>query len=111
MPGYIWFQLLSSAELNHKAAEQLNVEYFLLEEAGKIQGVSRRGQESVRDFCALAEDFTLLDSIERMHRSGAGIAVVSSDGSVAADRATGVITREQLADALAEAIERYDDEP
>jgi hypothetical protein len=45
-----------------------------------------------------------------MHRSGFPIAVVSSDGSLAADRAKGIITRERLADALAESIEHYYDE-
>ena len=101
---------LTPAELAHMAAEQPSVEYFLLEEMGAIAGVSRRGQESITGFCVLSEDFTLLDSLERMHRAGAPIAVVSSDGSAAADRARGIITREQLADALAESIERYDDE-
>ncbi len=101
---------LTPAELAHKAAEQPDVEYFLLAGPGGIAGVSRRGQEIITGFSVLAEDLTLLDSLERMHRSGAPIAVVSSDGSLAADRARGIITREQLADALAESIERYDDE-
>jgi CIC family chloride channel protein len=102
---------LTPAELAHKAAEQPSVEYFLLEGTGGIAGVSQRGRESVTGFCILAEDLTLLDSLERMHRSGTTIGVVSSDGSLAAGRAKGIITREQLADALAESIERYYDEP
>jgi hypothetical protein len=77
---------------------------------GAIAGVSRGGQESTPGFCVLSEDSSLLDSLERMHRSGAPIAVVSSDGSLAADRSKGILTRERLADALAESIERYYDE-
>ena len=98
------------AELEHKAAEQPSVEFFLLEDAGTIAGVSRRGQETMTGFCVLSEDLTLLDSLERMHRCAAPVAVVSSDGSLSAARARGIITREQLADALAESIARYDDE-
>jgi|GEM_PF-3249099 len=45
-----------------------------------------------------------------MHRTGTSIAVVSSDGSLAADCAKGIVTSERLADALAESIESYYDE-
>jgi hypothetical protein len=97
--------------LARKAADQPSVEYFLLEGTGGIAGVSRRGRKSVTGFCVLAEDLTLLDSLERMHHSGTSIAVASSDGTLAAGRAKGIVTREQLADKLAESIERYYDEP
>jgi CIC family chloride channel protein len=101
---------LTPAELAQKASEQPDVEYFILEGPEGIAGVSSRAQQSFKGFCVLGADLTLLDSLKRMHRSHAPIAVVSSDGSRAAGRAKGIITREQLADALAESIERYDDE-
>lgn len=101
---------LPPAELGQKAAEQPKVEYFLLQGPNGITGVSSRGQPPVSKFSVLGADLTLLDSLERMDRAGASLAVVSSDGSLNADRAAGILTRQQLTDALAESVEHYDDE-
>ena len=101
---------LTSAELGQKAQEQPGVEYFLLDGPGGITGVSPRGRAPIHDFCVLESDFTLLDCLERMHRSNAPLALVSAAGDLDGAQARGVVTREQLADALAESIERYDDE-
>ncbi len=100
---------LTNTDLMHKAAEQPNVEYFLLENKGEITGVSLRGQKSITDFCILPENFTVTKSLGRMRSSGAQIAVVSLDGSLAIRRVKGIITRMQLEDALVESIERYND--
>jgi chloride channel protein, CIC family len=100
---------LTPAELLRKANEQPNIEYFLLEQSGKITGISLRGQQPTSEFCVLAKNYTLFSSLECMHHSGSPIAIVSSDGSLAADRVKGIITRGQMADALAESVERYDD--
>lgn len=95
--------------LSDKAATQPDIEYFLLEEKGKITGISSRGLETIRDFCTISKDFTLLASIERMNRSGVQIAVVSSDGTLAASQVRGIITRKHLDDILAESVERYNE--
>jgi CIC family chloride channel protein len=102
---------LAPSELAKRAQDQPGVEYFLLEGPGGITGVSPRGRAPIIVSCVLDGDLMLLDSLERMHRSTAPIALVSDGGGLDAARAKGIITRDQLADALAESIERYDDEP
>ena len=92
-----------------KAAGHLHIEYFLLEEKGKITGISSHGQNPITDFCTISKDFKLLSILESMNRSGVQIAVVSSDGSLAANHVKGIITKEKLDDMLAESVERYDD--
>jgi CIC family chloride channel protein len=101
---------LVPAELAQKAQEQPGVEYFLLEGPGGITGVSPHGSQPITDFCVLECELTLLDSLERLHRSNVPIALVSNGGSLEAARAKGIITKDRLADALAESIERYGDE-
>lgn len=97
--------------LLQQAQEQPGIEYFLLEGPVGIAGVSRRGcGPTTADFCALDEDLTLPDCLERMHRTGARIAVVSNGGSLESAHIKGIIAKDQLADALAESIERYADE-
>lgn len=100
---------LAPAELLRKFGEGTKVEYLLLRGSDGISAVIPAGCAPVKDLCPLGSDLTLLDSLERMHRSGASIAVVSADGNRAASGIQGIITREQLADALADSIERYDD--
>jgi CIC family chloride channel protein len=102
----------TEAELERQAQEQPDVHFFLLEGPGGITGVRPKGQDSVTDCrkcCILGGDLTLLDALERMHRSEAPLALVSSNGSLAPPHVLGIITRDRLADALAESIERYND--
>ena len=99
-----------SADFAQSAAEHPEVEYFLIDGSGKSGAVCPRGQEPVKKFCILPEDMTLVDSLERLHRSNVALALVSVDGGPAAASVKGVITRQHVADALAEAIERYDDD-
>jgi CIC family chloride channel protein len=101
---------LSPADFAQKAAEQPEVEYFLMDGSGKIAAVCPRGQEPVKKFSALPEDMTLVDGLGRLHRANAALALVSVHGETATASVKGVITRQQVADALAEAIERYDDD-
>ena len=99
-----------SASFARRAAEQPEVEYFLIGGSGKITAVCPRGKDPVQKFSTLAEDMTLIDSLERLHRANAALALVSVRGDAAAASVKGVITRQQVADALAEAVERYDDD-
>jgi CIC family chloride channel protein len=94
-------------ELRDKAASQPEVEFFLLEEKGSIIGISLRGGNTVKEFCTIPEDFEVLDSLQQMHRGGASIALVSSDGSLVSSHARGIVTKVKLEDMLAESVERY----
>jgi chloride channel protein, CIC family len=98
-----------AAELERQAERQPGVEYFLLDGPNGITGVSRRGLPPVTDFCVVGENMTLLAGLECLHRAGMSLALVSKDGSAAASCVSGIITRQRLADALAESVERYDD--
>lgn len=100
---------LSARELAQKAADQSGIQYFVLKGPAGITGVSVHGGPAETRLSFLTGDLTLLDSLDRMHRAGATIGVVCGDGANGAAGVQGVITRQHLADALAESVERYDE--
>jgi hypothetical protein len=100
---------LGKDQLAAQAAEHPEIEYFILQGNDGFAGVSTRGNAPVTDVCVLTAGMTLLDSLERMHRCGSAVAVVSKTGNRDPDAILGILTNKQLADALAESIEHYDD--
>ncbi|HVW07783.1 MAG TPA: chloride channel protein [Bryobacteraceae bacterium] len=100
---------LTPAELRRRFVDHSDVEYLLLKGPGGIGAVMPRGHEPIKNVCQLGADLTLLDSLKQMHHSGASIGIVSDGARGAHPSVQGVITREHLANALAESIEHYDD--
>ena len=68
------------------------------------------GEMAQTDYITVRGQTPLLDVISRMHTSGAAVALVSDgSGPISAGQVKGLITRRQLADALVEAAELFQD--
>lgn len=97
------------------------IEYFLIEDQGKVVGVAKRDLAldvctkrgtagTVRDvanenFAVVAENTTLFHVISRMHSSDVSLLLVASGPIPTSVRdIKGVISREQIADAMTETI-------
>ena len=67
------------------------------------------GEIAAQDFTTASEETTLADIIDRLHATRASIVLVT-DGAgppLSADKVKGVITKQELADAIVEAAELY----
>ena len=70
----------------------------------------RLGEIADRNFITVNEQTSLYDVIAGMHASGAAVALVTDGlGSVPASKIKGLISRKQLADAVVEAAELFQD--
>ena len=99
----------SQDALREIVASQPDLEYFLLEENGKITGISLRGGNTINEFCTISGELELVDSLHQMHHSGTSIAIVSYDGGHESSHVRGIVTKAKLEDMLAESMERYED--
>jgi CIC family chloride channel protein len=116
----------SLTEFARIVAQQPTIQVFLVESRGRILGYVRNeaalkvlgdgagsltlGDVTQRNFITVSEQTSLFDVISGMHASGASIALVSSAaGPISAQQVKGVISRRQLADALVEAAELFQD--
>jgi chloride channel protein, CIC family len=106
--------------------QQPSVLVFLVEDRDQIIGYVRNeaalkvlgdgsssltlGQVAQSNYITVSGQTSLFDVISRMHASDASIALVSSGtGRVSAGQVKGLISRRQLADALVEAAELFQD--
>ena len=116
----------TDAEFVRIASEQNSVSVFLMEDAGKVVGVLAKdtaigcmvpaGRSTTlyelagKDFVTVSEDSTLFYVLARMRSNRASVALVTKDGEVVShDDVKGVITRQQIGDAVMEGIELFAD--
>ena len=114
------------AEFARIAADQTSPAVFLVEDDGRLAGFVRReaalgilnpdagpatiGKIVEKNYLAVGEQAVLFDVITGMRASGASIALVlNGSGPVSLDRVKGLISRRQLADAMVEAAELFQD--
>ena len=111
-------------EFSAVVSQQPGIPIFLVQDSGRIVGVLRREmalraldprQASVlvaeladRNYITVAGTTDLLDVAARMHRGRAAVALVVDGSAVTTlEAVTGVLLREQIADALVETSELY----
>lgn len=107
-------------------SEQTAISCFLVEDLNGVTGVITKdaalgalgqsgktvtlGEIANKDYVTVPEDTTLFEVIARMRSSRASLAlVIRGEGAVSANNVAGLITKEQIADAMVEAVELFSD--
>jgi CIC family chloride channel protein len=110
-------------ECRLRADSDQRVPWLLVEEDNQIVGVIAKGQVSEtgscregtvgeiarRDFCACSEEIPLGKLCELMRDRNAYFALVSVNGRISRDAVRGLVTKARISDAVAEAIEAFDE--
>jgi predicted transcriptional regulator len=98
--------------------------YFIVEDDNQIIGLTTRenilsstqqfngttivGEIAAQDYITVTKDTTLLEIVARIRAERASmVLVIPTVGAVSADQVVGLITKEQIADALAETAELF----
>jgi predicted transcriptional regulator len=98
--------------------------YFIVEDDNQIIGLTTRenilsstqqfngttivGEIAAQDYITVTKDTTLLEIVARIRAERASmVLVIPTVGTVSADQVVGLITKEQIADALAETAELF----
>ena len=80
----------------------------MLGSADQFNGAATVGEIAAQDYITVTKDTTLLEIVARMRAERASmVLVIPTIGAVSADQVVGLITKEQIADALAETAELF----
>lgn len=113
-------------EFMHIVSEQSAASYFLIKDINQIIGVVTKdsipkvigqvgkpiklGDIASKNFVIVEEKTTLSEVIARMQSSQASVALVTHDtGSASVDNVKGLITKQQIADAIVQTMEMFSD--
>jgi CIC family chloride channel protein len=113
-------------EFMHIVSEQSAASYFLIKDINQIIGVVikdsipkvigqvgkpiKLGDIASKNFVIVEEKTTLSEVIARMQSSQASVALVTHDtGSASVDNVKGLITKQQIADAIVQTMEMFSD--
>jgi CIC family chloride channel protein len=120
------FEMIAASEtlgsFTARTAQEQGTNWFLVEENSRIVGILPKGAaetgnhgEAVagdlarRDFCACSEEVPVgrLSIIMRTHH--AGFALITRNGQTSRDEVKGVVTKDRIADALADAVAAFEE--